>query len=90
MTSVAKGFIQKYKIDYLETFSLVAKMNTIKVIFAIVVKGRKMFQLDIKNAFLNGDLHREVYISMPPKYEKVEKCCRLWIILYRLRKPPRM
>ncbi|CAN6453764.1 unnamed protein product [Victoria cruziana] len=51
---VAKGFSQKCEIDYLETFAHMAKMNTVRVILALaVLKDWYLFQLDVKNAFLN-------------------------------------
>ena len=53
---VAKGFTQTYGIDYLETFSPVAKLNTVRVLLSIVVYlDWPLNQLDVKNDFLNGD-----------------------------------
>jgi hypothetical protein len=54
---VAKGYAQTYGIDYEETYSLVAKMITIRAIIAIVAaKGWSLHQMDVKNVFLHGDL----------------------------------
>lgn len=79
---VAKRFSQKYNINYLDTFALIAKMNTIKVILAIaVVKYWQFYQFDIKNDFLNRKLKEKVYICMPHSYEKTKKCwnkCFIW------------
>ena len=53
---VAKGFTQVYGIDYQETFALMAKMNTIRVLSLAANLDCPLYQLDIKNSFLNGDL----------------------------------
>jgi hypothetical protein len=54
---VTKGYAQTYGIDYEETYSLVAKMTTIKVISVMaVVKEWSLHQMDVKNVFLHGNL----------------------------------
>jgi len=54
---VAKGYAQSYGIDCEETYSLVAKMTTIRIIIIMVVaKGWSLHQMDVKNVFLHGDL----------------------------------
>ena len=64
---VAKGFTQTYGIDYMKTFSPIAKLNTIRVLLFLVANlDWPLHQLDIKNAFLHGDLDEEVYIEIPP------------------------
>jgi hypothetical protein len=61
---VAKGYAQTYGIDYEETYSPIAKMTIVRAIIAMVVtKGWSLHQMDVKNAFLHGDLQEEVYME---------------------------
>ena len=68
---MTKGFTQTYGVDYLETFAPVAKLNTVRILFSLAANlDWPLNQLDIKNAFLNGELEEEVYIDMPPGFEE--------------------
>ena len=90
---VAKGFTQTFGIDYQETFAPVARINSIRVLLSLAVNfDWPLHQLDVKNAFLNGDLKEEVYMSLPPGFEKKlgpSKVCRLKRSLYGLKQSPR-
>jgi len=85
---VAKGYTQTYDIDYFETFSPVVRMNSIRILFSIAVNlSWPLFQLDVKNAFLYGDLQEEVYMEQPPCYVAQEetKVCHLKKAIYGLK-----
>ncbi|GKV14172.1 hypothetical protein SLEP1_g25082 [Rubroshorea leprosula] len=88
---VAKGFTHEYGIDYEETFALVARLTSVRSLLAIVAIRRwKLFQMDVKNAFLNGDLEEEVYMKPPPElHHPPNKVCRLRRALYGLKQSPR-
>ena len=90
---VAKGFTQTYGIDYQETFAPVAKLNTIRVLLSLAANlDWSLHQLDIKNAFINGDLEEEVYMEIPPGLKhpnSYNRVCRLRKSLYGLKQSPR-
>lgn len=89
---VAKGFTQAYGIDYQEAFALVAKMNSICVLSYAVNLGWPLQQLDVKNAFLYGDLEEEVYMDVSPGFSSLVtegKVCQLKKALYGLKQSPR-
>ena len=62
---VAKGFTRTYGIDYQETFALFAKINSIRVLLSLAINFNwPLYQLDVKNVFLNGDLEEEFTIRL--------------------------
>jgi len=89
---VAKGYTQTYGIDYQETFSPVAKLNTVRVLLSIAANlDWPLHQFDVKNAFLHGDLEEEVYMDIPSGYNSNTPgtVCRLQRVLYGLKQSPR-
>ncbi|CAL9017922.1 unnamed protein product, partial [Prunus brigantina] len=90
---VAKGYAQKPGIDYNETFAPVARLDTIRTLIALAAqKGWKLFQLDVKSAFLNGVLDEEVYVEQPEGFEVKNaghKVYKLRKALYGLKQAPR-
>uniref|UniRef100_A0A2N9EI16 Integrase catalytic domain-containing protein n=1 Tax=Fagus sylvatica TaxID=28930 RepID=A0A2N9EI16_FAGSY len=80
---VAKGYAQQPGVDFHETFAPVVRMETIRTVLALAAQMElQVFQLDVKSAFLNGDLEEEVYVEQPKGYVKKGKEDRV----YRLRK----
>ncbi|GJX54834.1 ribonuclease H-like domain-containing protein [Tanacetum coccineum] len=89
---VAKGFNQRECIDHEETFSHVVKMRIVRYLISLAVQnGWCLFQLDINNAFLYGNLNEDMYMLPPPGYfDKNEtKVCKLKRSLYGLKQAPR-
>jgi hypothetical protein len=83
---VAKGYAQKHGTNYDETFASVAKITTARVLTAVVAaKGWHLHQMDVKNAFLQGDLEERVYMVQPPGFHSGTNTCRLKKSLYGLK-----
>ena len=76
---VAKGFTQKEGVNYFDTYSLVARIISIKVLFALAsIYTLYVHQMDVKTTFLYGDLKEEVYMEQPEGFilpENEEKVC---------------
>ena len=90
---VAQGYSQIEGLDVQETFAPTARMTTIRTIIALAASRRwPIYQMDVKSAFLNGDLKEEVYVTQPPGFEmpnSESKVCKLKKALYGLKQAPR-
>ena len=90
---VAKEYTQVYGSDYGDTFSPVVKIASICLLLSMAAMSSwPLFQLDIKNAFLHGDLAEEVYMEQPPGFVAQGESglvCRLRRSLYGLKQSPR-
>lgn len=90
---VAKGYKQEFGVDYKEVFAPVARHDTIRLVIAMAAQNSwPIFQLDVKSAFLHGDLQKEVFIDQPPGYVKLgneHKVYKLKKALYGLKQAPR-
>ena len=90
---VAKGFTQKEGADYEETFSPVVRFSSVRMNLSIVAHmDLELHQMDVKTAFLNGDLEEEIYMKQKIGY--VEKChedkvCKLHKSIYGLKQSSR-
>ena len=89
---VAKGYSQEEGIDYDETYTLVARLEGIRLFLAFAcIMDFRLFQMDVKSAFLNGLIEEEVYVDQPPSfmnYEHPNHVYRMKKALYGLKQAP--
>ncbi|KAJ9552907.1 hypothetical protein OSB04_016952 [Centaurea solstitialis] len=90
---VAQGYCQEEGIDYDETFTPVARLEAIRIFLAYAAhRGFKVYQMDVKSAFLNGKLKEEVYVKQPPGFESEKYPNHVYYLdkaLYGLKQAPR-
>ncbi|GKB46828.1 zinc finger, CCHC-type containing protein [Tanacetum coccineum] len=90
---VIQGFKQKSRIDYFDTYALVARISTIRLLIAMAsIHNLIIHQMDVKTAFLNGDLDEEVYMNQPQGFimpGNENKVCKLIKSLYGLKQAPK-
>ena len=88
---VSKFLSQVQGIDYNDTFAPVAKMDSIRLVFSIAAsKQWEAHHMDVKSAFLHGDLEEEIYMKQPNGYiEDSSLVCKLRKSLYGIKQAPR-
>jgi hypothetical protein len=90
---VAPGYTQVEGLDFGETYALVARLEAIRILLAYVCAHNiKLYQMDVKSAFLNGYINEEVYVEQPPSFEddkKPDHVFKLKKALYGLKQAPR-
>jgi hypothetical protein len=90
---VAKGYAQVVGLDFEETFAPVARLESIRILLAYATHHSfKLFQMDVKSAFLNGPIKEEVYVEQPPGFEDdryPDHVYKLSKALYGLKQAPR-
>ena len=86
---MARGFSQQYGLDYEQTFSPMAKITIVQVLLALAAcKSCKLWQVDVKNAFLHGELDKDIYMEQPRGFESKihpEYVCKLKKAIYGLK-----
>jgi hypothetical protein len=89
---VAQGFSQVEGLDFGEIFALVAHLETIRILLAFAAsKGFKLYQMDVKSAFLNGVIQEKVYVRQPLGFENPKYPDRVYKFsnaLYELKQAP--
>jgi hypothetical protein len=89
---VAKGYAQHQGVDFDEVFAPVARMETVRMLLALAAhSGWEVHHMDVKSAFLNGDLREQVYVHQPPGFVnsgEAGKVLKLNEALYGLRQAP--
>jgi hypothetical protein len=92
-TLVAQGYTQAEALDFYETFAYVARLETIRILLAYATSHNiKLYQMDVKSAFLNGKINELAYVEQPPSFEDSKKPNHMYKFskaLYDLKQAPR-
>jgi hypothetical protein len=76
---VAQGYSQVEGLDFRESFAPVAHLEAIRILLPFVEsKGFKLYQMNVKNTFLNGVIHEQVYVRQPPGFESPKYSDRVY------------
>lgn len=87
---VARGFTQRYGLDYTDTFSPVVRLDTVRILVILANQFQwNIVQIDVKTAFLNGTIEEQIYMLQPEGYEVSNQVCRLKRSLYGLKQASR-
>jgi hypothetical protein len=90
---VAQGYTQVEGLDFGETYAPVARLEAIRILLAYACAHNiKLYQMDVKSAFLNGCINEEVYVEQPPGFKdnkKLDHVFKLKKTLYGLKQAPR-
>lgn len=82
---VVRGFTQKYGFDYLESFSPVIKIQSVRILLSLAnTLGWTVFQMDVKTAFLNSKLSDNIYVEQPECYKDLNFSEYVWFLLKAL------
>lgn len=89
---VVRGFSQREGIDFNETFSPVARFDTIRTVLSIAAnEGLQLAQFDVETAFLNGIIEENIYMDQPEGFkDNTNRVCKLHKSLYGLKQSPRI
>ena len=86
---MVKGFTQQPGVDFMDTYSPVTKFALVRIIMVVATRlDLKLYQLDVKTVFLNGDLKNEIYMDQSDGFQikgQKGKVCRLKKSLYELK-----
>ena len=90
---VIKGYRQREGVDLFDTYSPVTRITSIRILIAFAsINNLEIHQMDVKTAFLNGDLDEEIYMEQPEGFAtpgRERKVCRLVKSLYGLKQAPK-